>query len=404
MSTSFSYVLFPHHRRRDGTLAVSIRMIHNRKARYHASSIVVTREQMTKRMDRITDVRVLERVNAMLDEYRRIVSEISGADWMTADEVWRAVEARLRMGHVFRLDVFDYADGMMRGMEPKTAEGYRSALNMLERFIGRRRLDVNEITRQFVMRFRSFIERETSVGSRATSYYLSCLRHIHNKARDEFNDEDGGVVNIPRRPFTGAVIPPQPVTRHRALSVGQMKEIAACTPATARGCLARDVFLLSFCLIGMNTADMYDVTATNITGGVLTYNRRKTDSVRRDNAVMSVRLEPEAESLMERLKGRRQLLLFRERYADHRAFNNNINKGLKEIGGIIGVEGLTTYHARHTWATLARNVCGVDFDTVSRALNHATRGTDKVTDIYVDRDWSKVWDANKRVLDAVFGK
>lgn len=67
------------------------------------------------------------------------------------------------------------------------------------------------------------------------------------------------------------------------------------------------------------------------------------------------------------------------------------------------MEGLTTYHARHTWATLARNVCGVDFDTVSRALNHATRGTDKVTDIYVDRDWSKVWDANKRVLDAVFG-
>jgi integrase len=84
-----------------------------------------------------------------------------------------------------------------------------------------------------------------------------------------------------------------------------------------------------------------------------------------------------------------------------------VNKGLKDVaeavnaieGGERVPEGLNFYYARHTWSTLAMNTCGFDFDTVHQALNHARRGADRVTGIYVERDFTKAWEANRKVLD-----
>lgn len=187
---------------------------------------------------------------------------------------------------------------------------------------------------------------------------------------------------------------------HRDLTPDQVKAIADSNPVTSRGKLARDVFVLSFCLCGMNTADIYRIKKGDISGGVLTYRRAKTDSRRADKAEMRVRLEPEAKEVFARYSGTRSPLGFDERYYDFKEFNRSVNRGLKEVGRLTGIDKLTTYYARHSWATIARNECGVDRDTVNEALNHASR--DKVTDIYIARDWRRVWDANRKVLDLVF--
>ena len=399
MSTTFSYVIFPHHRRKDGTITVKIRMIHNSKVKYCSTSVAVTAQQLTKRMDKITDPRVLEAVNAKLDEYRRAAALVDNAEWLSADMLWERLNEQLRIGHVFELDIFKYAEQKMSSMEPKTAEGYRTSLNMLRRFVGDR-LDINEVTFQFLVKFREFIEAHTSKGSRAVSYYLSCLRHIHNLARAEYNDDDTGVVRIPRQPFRRGLIPPQPVTEHRVLTLQQLKALRDCQPVSERGRLAKDVFVLSFALIGMNTVDLYRLDKKSLKNDILIYNRCKTTHRRQDMAEMRVRVEPEADEVMKRHQGRSRLLDFADRYASHQNFNKAVNLGLKELGAMIGVEGLSTYYARHTWATLARNLCKIEKSTVHEALNHAPDKSERVTDIYVEKDWERVWDANRIVLDA----
>ena len=401
MSTTFSYVIFPHHKRSDGTITVKIRMIHNSKAKYCTTSVCVNKEQLTKRMDKITDQRVVDALNAKLDEYRRIASLIDGAEYYSADMLWERIQETLRGGHTFSLDYFDYAKTKRATMDKKTAEGYKSAFNMLERYLGKDHIDINQIDYKFLLKFRDFIEQQTSKGSRAVSYYLSCLRHIHNLAREEYNDDDTGIVRIPRQPFHKGLIPPQPVTQHRTLSLEQMHAIMSYEPHTERGRLAKDVFLLSFYLIGINTADLYYLAPESLKNGIINYNRCKTDSTRQDGAPMSVRVEPEADELLLQHKGRRLLFDFADRYSTHQNFNKNVNKGLKEIGDAIGVSDLSTYYARHTWATFARNECGVEKATVHEALNHAPDKSERITDIYVKRDWSHVWEANRKVLDYV---
>jgi integrase len=57
---------------------------------------------------------------------------------------------------------------------------------------------------------------------------------------------------------------------------------------------------------------------------------------------------------------------------------------------------LTTYWARHTWATVAHKI-GVPKDVISMALGHSFGN--RVTDTYIDYDSEKVDEANRKVID-----
>ena len=95
---------------------------------------------------------------------------------------------------------------------------------------------------------------------------------------------------------------------------------------------------------------------------------------------------------------------FAEVVVDHLLiFNKAINKGLKEIGNKLQIDDLEYYAARHSWATIALNKCGIDKYTVHAALNHVDESM-RVTDIYIERDFVNENKANAKVVKYVFGK
>lgn len=409
MATTFTPFVSPY-AKADRTHAVQIRMTHNRKSRYIATTICLLPSQFTRDKRRIKDAAALDNINATIKRYRDALARVEGAQYYDADKLLSVLQNAVTSPVSWSLDVFQYADAKMEGMTPKTAEGYRTAFHALERFVGCRRLDVNDITATFVARFREFLETEPALrngtghhraksrGSRAVSYYLTCVKAIHNMARDEFNDDDVGLVRIPRSPFKSGTIPAQPVTEHRTLSAAQVLDVASFDNGDPLVGFARDVFVLSFLLVGMNSADLFALRRCDMVGDVITYRRAKTSGRRSDHAAISVRVSARARVLIERYAAADGERLLSLRYCDARNFNRYVNRRLKAIA-----PGLTLYHARHSWATIARNDCGIPFDVVHDALNHARRGSERVTDIYVERDWSAVWDAQERVERFVFG-
>ena len=63
---------------------------------------------------------------------------------------------------------------------------------------------------------------------------------------------------------------------------------------------------------------------------------------------------------------------------------------------------LTTYWARHTWATIAASL-DIPNETIAAALGHGYGN--RITAIYIDFDRRKVDKANRRVIDWVlYGK
>jgi len=70
---------------------------------------------------------------------------------------------------------------------------------------------------------------------------------------------------------------------------------------------------------------------------------------------------------------------------------------MKKLRELSGVEGVTLYRARHTFANTARNDCRMSKDGVALALNHVENGN-RVTDIYIAKDWRIIDDVQNKVM------
>ena len=152
----------------------------------------------------------------------------------------------------------------------------------------------------------------------------------------------------------------------------------------------RDFFKLSFMLIGINVVDLCGLT--DMSDGRINYTRAKT------HKPYSIKVEPEILSLIEQYRGSDQLLNFMEGYANYRSFYMNLCNGLKSIKAKLEIKELSTYWARHTWATIAAEL-DIPDAVISQALGHAA--SNSTTEIYIRRNQRKMDEANRRVLDWV---
>ena len=54
--------------------------------------------------------------------------------------------------------------------------------------------------------------------------------------------------------------------------------------------------------------------------------------------------------------------------------------------------------ARHTMERLARNECEIDFMIVHEMLNHVSPNGFSTTDVYIKKDYKKLWEANEKLI------
>ena len=237
----------------------------------------------------------------------------------------------------------------------------------------------------------------------AIRLYMSHLRFLFNQAKLEFNDEEAGNINIPLSPFGRYKIPTIPLSKHRVLTVEQIQQIIdlpykklSKNFSYSTFVVAKDVFLLSFGLMGMNTADLYELNS--FSDGIITYERRKTRTRRADKAMIRVKVEPELLPLFDKYKGRDTVFKFNERYKDSETFNRMVNTGLKAVGKEIGIPGLNFYYARHTMASICANKLGIDIARVDEMLNHSEPQL-ALARVYIEKDFKPLWEANRKLID-----
>jgi len=306
----------------------------------------------------------------------------------------------------------------------KGKDNYTTALNSFIRFLGKEELEIKKITVDLLEQYRDYIikvrkervkalqaEGKRVPSNRCLSLYLMSLRHLYGEAQRFYNKPDKGLIRIPHTPFEYFKIPKQEATRKRAVTPQQIKaiwnlpyqNIHKGVKHTCRPDLAKDCFILSFCLMGINSVDLYN--ATELRGNKLVYYRTKTKDRRLDKAKMEVDVPDMVLPIIEKYRDitDQRLFKFYKDYRDHKAFNKAINKGLKEIGEQLQIEDLEYYAARHSWATIALNKCKIDKYTVHAALNHVDENM-RVTDIYIERDFVNENKANQKVVKYVFGK
>ena len=294
------------------------------------------------------------------------------------------------------VDFFAFAKNWLAHTNIKGKKNYQCMLNTFSSFLGKESLSFSDITYALLKEFESHLHQKP----RAQSLYLGELRHLFREAMLEYNTEEKTAIKSD--PFIRYKVPKQVMKKGvRALTLEELMKVYHYQGRPgSRDQLARDTFILSFCLMGMNSVDLF--SATNYKNGYIKYNRTKTKDRRSDEAYIEVKVHPFIVPLMRKYAGTKTIFNFCSRYNDYEGFNKNLNIGLKKVGKSVGISDLEFYQARHTFATLSRNLMKFSKGDVDEALNHV--GSFGIADIYIAKDLSIINDNNFKLIKKVFKK
>ena len=280
-------------------------------------------------------------------------------------------------------------DDLRKAGKARTSETYLTTLNRFNDYLEGRQIKFKEMTTSLIDGFEAYLEARQN-SRNTTSFYMRILRAVYNRGvdkgwtrqQDPFRHVYTGVERTRKRAVTISVI-----RRLKGLDLSGHPDLEK----------ARDLFLFSFYTRGMSFIDMAYLHRTNLNGGFLTYTRRKTGQI------ICVRWEPAMQEIVDRYphnpNGYILPILTKPREDLRKQYKNGIlktNNGLAKISEMLHLKDpLTTYVARHSWASIAYSQ-SVPVSLISEGMGHDSERTTRiylasVTNSGVDR-------ANRKIM------
>lgn len=290
----------------DGTYNVKLRFTLDRKVKRLSTSLFVRSTDLTKAGDFKKGTAILKKIDSLVYAYQAKCDSMQiDLNNYSLEDIFKQLKFEEQKEH--DVNFIAFARDWVANASIKGVKNYKTLINSIIKFTGKEELKVSEITYSFLSRYVDFLNKQrdermdklTLLGkripsNRMLSLYLGGLRHLYKEAQKKYNDYERGLFLIPSSPFDNFNVPKQEATRKRAVTASVIKkiwmlpykEIRKGHKATCRYNLAKDCFIMSFCLMGMNSVDLYN--ATEIDEGTIIYYRTKTKDRRFDNARMEV--------------------------------------------------------------------------------------------------------------------
>lgn len=300
----------------------------------------------------------------ILDEYRGKLARLDLSTISTAAELKDALTVKPSTRQAAKpLTVAQMFAKRIEQMEAQGRASYASMLRYSARVIASLMEDkpVQSLTRQDI---RALVDNMRARGA-APGQLQMRLTHFKSSLNDLIDRE---AVRFDVHPFRGIKIP-QSAPKYTDISRGDFLRLINFKPNNKREEDAKNAFLLSFYLCGLNLADLTQL-GDELRGQVLRFERQKTKDHTRGGAVTCFTIPPEARPLIEWAE---RAGLFKERTpTQYKTLQRAINRGLSEIADRLGIRGsFSFYSARHTWAEFAF-LCGIPSEIVGYCLGHST--------------------------------
>lgn len=294
---------------------------------------------------------------------------------------FRARDATSAYRHYFVLSDFstymqEFIDRQKEKVKEATLARYRSIQQSFLDFLGTRAIRLDELTEGLLREYVSYLQTGRKVKGSTIASYLSWLKTVWNQAVLM----DGLLPRHTPSPFSRIEVKKEP-PRKRALDEKEIKKIADILPLIDDESLklAGYMFLFSFYCQGMPFVDLAHLTEENLSGDYLIYKRRKTE------AQLKIKLLPEMREIIQMYSSDDRSYLFpllRGKEPTRKDYQRALrvqNKRLKRLAKRVGIrkECLSTYVARHTWATIAKKR-GVPEYIISSCLAHTSVRTTRL--------------------------
>lgn len=253
---------------------------------------------------------------------------------------------------------------------------YDNVLKGLERFAGPR-IHFESITVLWLEKYVLFLRKEGKAQT-TIAIHLRTLRAILNIAKQQ------GIIREAQYPFgrgPGKYRIQAGTGRKMALTLEQIGRIARYDDGRQTTARYRDYWLFLYLCNGINVADFVRLRYRDIVNGEICFTRQKTENTLRTLRDIRVVLTPPMQEIINRwgnlkrpdafifpvLTGREDAMTAKNRTKD---MTHTINKRMKEIGEQLGIGSISTYTARHSFATVLKRA-GANIAYISESLGHS---------------------------------
>jgi len=375
---------------KDGTFPLMLRVTKDRKRKYVSLGLSLHEKfwdfEKGKPKRNCPNKEQIERlIAAKTAEYNDLIVEMTTQQReYTVETLVSHFHNQVRCATV--VELYDkLIDDMKRGGKLGNAGVYKYSRTSLLKFTGQRlQIPFSDIDAVWLRRYENWL-RTSGCGDTTISQLFRTLRSVFNKAvelqlvkRDYYPFDAYKVSKFDTR------------TKKRAITKEDVRKVIALDLSQGYPSerLARDIFVFSYFGAGINFADIALLKYGNVRDGRVQYVRKKTGKPinfllteeMRNIIVKYQRQGQTDEDYIFPILDRRVHRTEQQRYDRTHKVLTNTNRWLRKIGQRVGIEHLTTYVARHTFATVLKR-SGVNIAIISESLGHSDLST---TQIYLD--------------------
>lgn len=263
-----------------------------------------------------------------------------------------------------------------------TSAFYKGTLSLLKRYM-KHDVPIKEVTVEWLNGLEKFILKTANQTTVAMN--MRNIRATMNIAKQV------GVIRESDYPFgRGKYQIKEGSGKKKALNKKQLKAIAEYSDGSMTTEFYRDLWLFIYFCNGLNVADLISLKFSDIQNGEISFIRKKTKDRTRDVKRIYAAITPEMYSIINKWGNdpKKSVYIFPflkpgDSAWEHEKKKKNltklINKRMKMIGEKLNLGKITTYVARHTYATVLRNE-GIPISIISPMLGHSSVTT---TEIYL---------------------
>nr|WP_302829170.1 site-specific integrase [uncultured Bacteroides sp.] len=361
--------------KKNGLYPVKVQVIYNRKQKYYSTGQELSIEEWKLLPN--SKIRKLSTVRSNLENSFSIIKQQVEALVFRGEFSFDILNARLgRYSGISINSVF------LKKMEELKANGqantylsYKGTLNKIEQFAGKQ-ISFHEITINWLNRCEHFWFSTGSSYS-SMSFYFRNLKCIINMARKD------GIIKESQYPFgKGKYEVPNGSGRKLALTLEQIKQLVTYSDGTEVTEKYRDLWFFSYLCNGINFRDMLFLQYSNIINGEICFIRAKTARNTKHSKIIHAVITPEMQLIINKwgnpnISPETYIFPFAKGTEDPfekvkliREVVTECNQVLRKIAHEIGIPRITTYSARHSFATVLKR-SGVNIAYISESLGHS---------------------------------
>ncbi len=367
---------------KEGTYPVKIKVYYQRKPKYYSTSICFSSND---ELENLWNGKSKESRDIQEEISKEFIRILKNVEYLTDKETFSFDRLNTRLGKNIGGTINEMLEAKIRERKGinkyGTSGSNKTTLSSIRRF-KKNEVQLRDVTVEWLYEYEKFLKK--TMGQTSIAINLRNVRAIINVAKA------AGMIRESDYPFgKGKFQIKEGSGKKKALTKKQLKAIAQYSDGNVFTTMYRDLWLFIYYCNGINVADLINLKFSDIQNGEISFIREKTKDRTHEAKRIYAPIVPEMQVIIDKWGNNRKkgiyIFLFMEsgdgaweHEKKKKNLTKNINDRMKRIGEELNIGKITTYVARHTYATVLNE--GVPISQISSTLGHTSVTT---TEIYL---------------------